>query len=131
MTRCTVLIFLFLALTMNFSPATGVSRAEDTSPFRVQLPQKIQASPQRQVLEGAQAVRPTLKERDAVSQLLTMKPRPKTLTDADMKYLKNLRDKATWLGFERRIVHEMWTEATGKEWHDPEVSQTSKSEKSP
>jgi len=131
MTRCTVLIFLFLALTMNFSPATGVSRAEDTSPFRVQLPQKTQASPQRLVLEGAQAVRPTLKERDAVSQLLTMKPRPKTLPDADMKYLKALRDKATWLGFERRIVHEMWTKATGKEWHDPEVSQTSKSEKSP
>lgn len=131
MTCFKVLTFLLLAITIYFAPARGVLRAEDGSAIRVQLPQKIQASPQRQVLEGAQAVRPTLKERDALSQLLTMKPRPNTLTDADMKYLKNLRDKATWLGFERRIVHEMWTEATGKEWHDPEVSQTSKSEKSP
>lgn len=131
MTCFKVLTFLLLAITIYFAPARGVLRAEDGSAIRVQLPQKIQASPQRQVLEGAQAVRPTLKERDAVSQLLTMKPRPKTLTDADMNYLKKLRDKATWLGFERRIVHEMWTEATGKEWHDPEVSQTSKSEKSP
>lgn len=58
-----------------------------------------------------------------------MKPRPKTLTDADVKYLKDLRDKAAWLGFERRIVHEMWTEVSSKEWHDIEVSQPSKTEK--
>ena len=131
MTRCTVLIFLFLALTMNFSPATEVSRAEDTSLFRVQLPQKNPTVRQGQVLEGAQAVRPTSKERDAVSQLLTMKPRPKTLTDADMKYLRGLREKPTWLGFERRIVHELWAKVNGTEWRDPEVPQPSRNDKSP
>jgi len=48
-----------------------------------------------------------------------------------MKYLKGLLDKAAWFGFERRIVHEMWTEVSGKEWHDTEVSQPSKKEKAP
>ena len=76
-------------------------------------------------------VRPSPRERDAVSQLLTAKPRPKTLKDADIKYLKDLLNKAAWFGFERRIVHEMWTEVSGKEWHDTEVSQPPKNEKSP
>jgi len=33
-------------------------------------------------------------EREAISQLHTAKPRPKTLKDADMKYLRDLLDKA-------------------------------------
>jgi len=76
-------------------------------------------------------VRPSPRERDAVSQLLTAKPRPKTLKDADIKYLKDLFNKAAWVGFERRIVHEMWTEVSGKEWHDTEAFQPPKNEKSP
>ena len=131
MTRLRVLIFLVLASTMNFTPTREVLNAEDASPIQVQFPQKNQAVRQGQVLEGAQAVRPSLKEHDAVNQLQTMKPRPETLTDADVKYLKDLRDEAAWLGFERRIVHDMWTEVNGKEWHGTEVSQPSKNEKSP
>jgi hypothetical protein len=90
-----------------------------------------QASRQGQALEGTQIVRPSPRERAAISQLLTTTPRPKTLKDADIKYLEDLLNKAAWFGFERRIVHEIWTEVSGKEWHDTEVTQPPKNEKSP
>ena len=61
-------------------------------------------------------VRLSLKEREAIYQLLALKPRPKTLKDADMKYLKDLRDKAAWFGFEQQMVHEIWAGTSGKEW---------------
>ena len=131
MKYCSVLSFLFLAITINFTPAIAVLSADDAVRIQMQLTQRIQASRQGQVLEGSQIVRPSPRERDVVSQLLTIKPRPKTLKDADIKYLKDLRNKAAWVGFERRIVHEMWTEVSGKEWHDTEVSQPPKNEKSP
>jgi hypothetical protein len=111
--------------------AITVLRAEDAVRIQMPLTQTGQTSRQGQILEGSQLVRPSPRERDAVSQLLMAKPRPKTLKDADMKYLKGLLDKAAWFGFERRIVHEMWTEVSGKEWHDTEVSQPPKNEKSP
>jgi hypothetical protein len=131
MKYCRVLIFLFLAITISFMPAIAVLSAEDAVRIQMQLTQRSQASRQGQVLEGSQMVRPSPRERDAVSQLLTIKPRPKTLKDADIKYLKDLLNKAAWVGFERRIVHDMWTEVSGKEWHDTEVSQPPKNEKSP
>jgi uncharacterized protein YabN with tetrapyrrole methylase and pyrophosphatase domain len=125
-----VLTVLPLAIT-NFTPAIAVLSAEDVSRIQTQLTQRSQASRQEQVLEGSQMVRPSPRERAAISQLLTTKPRPKTLTDADIKYLRALLDKAAWAGFEQRIVHEMWTEVSGKEWHDTEVSRPPKNEKSP
>ena len=130
MTYFRVLIFLLLTITI-FTPALAVLRAEDALRIQMQLPQKSQTQRQGQVLEGSQIVRTSPRERAAISQLLTTKPRPKTLKDADIKYLKDLLDKATWFGFERRIVHEIWTEVSGKEWHDIEVLQPPKSEKSP
>jgi glucose-6-phosphate-specific signal transduction histidine kinase len=130
MTQVRVVIFLLLAITI-LTPAIAVVSAEDAIRIQIQLTQRSQAPRQGQVLEGSQIVRPSPRERDAVSQLLTTKPRPKTLKDADMKYLKDLLDKPAWFGFERRIVHEMWTEVSGKEWHDTEVSQPPKNEKSP
>ena len=130
MTQVRVVIFLLVAITI-LTPAIAVVRAEDAVRIQMQLTQMGQAPRQGQVLEGSQIVRPSPRERDAVSQLLTIKPRPKTLKDADMKYLKDLLDKPAWFGFERRIVHEMWTEVSGKEWHDTEVSQPLKNEKSP
>ena len=130
MTRFGVVIFFFSAITI-FTSAIAVLRAEDTLRIQMRLPKKSQTSRQGQVLEGTQMVRPSPRERDAVSQLLTIKPRPKTLKDADIKYLKDLLNKAAWVGFERRIVHDMWTEVSGKEWHDTEVSQPPKNEKSP
>jgi hypothetical protein len=130
MKYCRGLIFPLLAITI-FTPAIAVLSAADAVRIQMQLTQRSQASRQGQVLEGSQMVRPSPRERDAVSQLLTIKPRPKTLKDADIKYLKDLLNKAAWVGFERRIVHEMWTEVSGKEWHDTEVSQPPKNEKSP
>jgi hypothetical protein len=84
-----------------------------------------------QVLDGSQIVRPSLRERAAISELLATTPRPKTLKDADIKYLNDLLNKATWFGFEQRIAHELWTEVNGKEWHDTEATQPPKAEKSP
>ena len=130
MTHCRVLIFPLLAITI-FTPAIAVLSPEDAVRIQMQLTQRSQASRQGQVLEGSQMVRPSPRERDAVRQLLTAKPRPKTLKDADIKYLKDLLNKAAWVGFERRIVHEMWTEVSGKEWHDTEAFQPPKNEKSP
>ena len=125
-----IFLLLFLALSINFMSAIAVLRAEDAVRIQMPLTQTGQTSRQGQVLEGSQLVRPSPRERDAVSQLLMAKPRPKTLKDADMKYLKGLLDKAAWFGFERRIVHEMWTEVSGKEWDDTEVPHLLKNEKS-
>ena len=130
MTHVRVLIFLLLAITA-ITPAIAVLRAEDALRIQMQLIQTSQASRQGKTLEGTQMVRPSPKERAVVSQMLTTRPRPKTLTDADIKYLKDLLNKAAWVGFERRIVHEMWTEVSGKEWHDTEVAQPPKNETSP
>ena len=130
MTYGRVAIILLVAITISTS-AIAVVSAEEAVSVQMQSTQRSQAPRQGQVLEGSQIVRPSPRERDAVSQLLTTKPRPKILKDADMKYLKNLLDKPAWFGFERRIVHEMWTEVSGKEWHDTEVSQPPKNEKLP
>jgi hypothetical protein len=130
MTHVRVVIFLLLVITI-FTPAIAVVSAEDVVRIQIQSTQRSQAPRQGQVLEGSQIVRPSPRERAAVSQLLTTKPRPKTLKDADMKYLKDLLDKPAWVGFERRIVHEMWTEVSGTEWQDTEVSQPPKNEQSP
>jgi hypothetical protein len=130
MTHVRVLIFLLLVITI-FTPAIVVVSAEDAVRIQMQLTQMGQAPRQGQVLEGSQIVQPSPRERAAVSQLLTTKPRPKTLKDADIKYLKDLLNKAAWFGFERRIVHEMWTEVSGTEWQDTAVSQPPKNEKTP
>jgi hypothetical protein len=124
------LILLLLAITSS-TPAIAALRLEDVLRVQTQLTQTSQASRQRGPLEDAQMVQPSPKERAVVSQMLTTKPRPKTLKDADLKYLNDLLHKAAWYGFERRSVHKMWTEVSGKEWQDTEVSQPPKNEKSP
>ena len=122
-----LVIFLLVAITI-LTPAIAVVSAENAERTQMQLTQRSQAPRQGQVPEGSQIVRPSPRERDAVIQLLAIKPRPRTLKDADMKYLNDLRDKPAWFGFERRIVREMWTEVSGKEWPDTEVSQPHKKE---
>lgn len=130
MTRFGCVILLLLAITC-ITPAIAALRAEDALHVQTQLTQTSQASRRGGTLEGAQMVQPSPKERAVVSQMLTTKPRPKTLNDADIKYLNDLLHKAAWYGFERRIVHKMWTEVSGKEWRDTEVSHFPKNEKSP
>jgi len=122
------LIVLLLAITMNVTPAIPVLRAEDTSRIPMQLTQMSQAPGKGPFLEGSQMVRPLPKEREAIYQLLALKPRPKTLKDADVKFLQRLRDKASWFAFERRMVHEIWAEVNGKEWRDTEGSQYPKND---
>jgi hypothetical protein len=105
---------------MNVMPARSVLRADDTSRIPMQMTQLGQAPQKGPFLEGSQMVRPSPKEREAIYQLLALKPRPKTLKDADAKYLRGLRDKASWFAFERRMVHEIWAEVNGREWRDTE-----------
>jgi hypothetical protein len=112
------LIALLLAITMNVTPAITVLRAEDTSRIPMQLAQMSQAPRKNPFLEGSHMVRPSSKEREAVYQLLALKPRPKALKDADVEYLKGLRNKSAWYSIDQRMVHELWGEVTGKEWGD-------------
>jgi len=111
---------LLVALALNVTPAISVLRAEDTSRTPMQLTQASQAARKGLFLEGSQLVRPSPKEREAIYQLLALKPRPKTLKDADMKFLQGLRDKTAWSMFEHRGMHAIWAEVNGKEWRDSE-----------
>jgi hypothetical protein len=117
-----VSIVLFLAIAMNTMPAISVLRAEVTSPIPMQLAQTSQAPRKGPFLEGSQMVRPSLREREAIHQMLALKPRPKTFKDADVKYLQGLRDKASWFVLDQRMVHEIWADVNGKEWRDTEGS---------
>ncbi len=120
MTGLKVLIVLLLAITMNSASGISGLRAEDALPVPMQLAQMNQPPRKEPALEDSKMMKPTLREREAIHQLLATKSGQKTLKNADRKYLKGLLDKAAWIGFERRIVHEMWTEMSGKEWPDTE-----------
>ena len=109
---------LLLAITVNATSAISVLRAEETARVPLQLTQLNQTPRKNPFFEGGQMVRPSLKEREAVHQMLALKPRPKTLKDADMKFLQGLRDKASWFVLDQRMVHEIWSEVHGKEWDD-------------
>jgi hypothetical protein len=130
MTSFRILIVLLLVITLNVTSAISVLRAEDTSRIPMQLTQASQTPRKGSFLEGSQMVRPSPREREAIHQLLALTPRPKTLKDADVKYLQDLRDKSTWFGFDQRMVHEIWAEVNGKEWRDSERSQLPKNETS-
>ena len=113
-----VVIVLLLAITVNATLAISVLRAEETPRVSMQLTQLNQTPRKNPLFEGGQMVRPSPKEREAVHQMLALKPRPKTLKDADMKFLQGLRDKASWFVLDQRMVHEIWAEVHGKEWDD-------------
>jgi hypothetical protein len=115
----TSIVFLS-AVMMHAIPAISVLRAEDTSRAPMHLTQASQAPQKGGFFEGSQTVRPSSKEREAIYQLLALKPRPKTLKDADVKFLQGLRDKTSWSTFEHRGVHEIWADVNGKEWRDTE-----------
>ena len=118
MTFCRILIVLLLAITMDVTSAISVLRAEETPRIPMHLTQMSQAPRKNPFLEGGQMVRPSPREREAIHQLLALKPRPKTLKDADMKFLQGLRDKASWFVLDQRMVHEIWAEVNGMEWRD-------------
>jgi hypothetical protein len=111
-------IVLLLAFSISHILAAAMLQAENAVPIQAPSTQTGQALRKGQILEGSQVVQPSPREREAIYQLLAAKPRPKTLKDADMKYLKGLLNKQTWFGFDHKMVHEIWSEATGKEWRD-------------
>ena len=113
-----VMIVLLLAITVSATSAISVLRAEETSRVPMQLTQLNQTPRKNPFFEGGKMVRPSAKEREAVHQMLALKPRPKTLKAADMKFLQGLRDKASWFVLDQRMVHEIWSEVNGKEWDD-------------
>jgi hypothetical protein len=92
------------------------ARAEQVVHTYLHRTQTSQESRQGKSSQAQQLVRPTPRELAGISDVLAATPRPKTLTDADTKYLKGLLGKPAWFSFEQRIVHELWTEVTGKEW---------------
>jgi hypothetical protein len=118
MTSVRICIVLLLAITVNATSAISVLHAEETARVPMQFTQLNQTPRKNPFFEGAQMVRPSPKEREAVHQMLALKPRPKTLKDADMKFLQGLRDKASWFALDQRMVHEIWAEVYGKEWDD-------------
>jgi hypothetical protein len=106
---------LFLATVYVISGEPSV-HAEEVVLIQLHRTQTAQEPRQGKPPQGSQRVRPSPRELAAISEVLTTRPRPKTLTDADIKYLKELEGKPAWFSFEQRIVHEIWTEVTGKEW---------------
>ncbi len=113
-------IVFLSAIMMQAIPAISVLRAEDTSRTPMHWTQASQAPRKGGFFDGSQSVRPSPKEREAIYQLLALKPRPKTLKDADVKFLQGLRDKTSWSLFEHRGMHEIWAEVNGKAWRDTE-----------
>jgi hypothetical protein len=123
--------FLLLVTTIYVTPANATSSAEEITHIQIYKMQPSQSSRQGEPLQGSQRVRPSPKELAAISEVLATRPRPKTLTDADIKYLKELLGKPAWYSYEQRIVHEMWTEVTGKEWRNTEGPESPRSKTSP
>jgi hypothetical protein len=120
MTLTVSLEFVLLVTMIHVIPTQATSSTEGMSPIQIYKTQSSQSSRQGKPPQGSQRVRPSPRELAAVSEVLAMRPRPKTLTDADIKYLKELLGKPAWYGFEQRIVHEVWAEVNGKEWRNTE-----------
>lgn len=118
MTSIRIVIVLLLPITLNASSVISVLRAEETPRIPMQFTQLNQTPRKNPFLEGSQKVHPSPREREAVHQLLALKPRPKTLKEADIRFLEELRNKGTWFGLDQRMVHEIWAEVNGMEWRD-------------
>lgn len=126
-----ILVFLLLVIIIYVTSATAVLSAKEVVHIEMHTMQLNQASRRGEAFQGSQLVRPSPRERDAISEVLMTKPRPKTLTDADMKLLKELRNKPTWFGFEQRMVHDIWAEVSGKKWPDTDGAASPRNKTSP
>jgi hypothetical protein len=124
------ILVLLLVVVMYVTSAAALSAKElvHTQMYTMQI---NQASRRGEGFQGSQLVRPSPREREAINEVLMTKPRPKTLTDADMKLLKELLHKPTWFGFEQRIVHDIWAEVSGKKWPDTDGTASPPNKTSP
>ena len=130
--KLSILLGCMLSVTtIHVIPAEAISNAEAVTRIQIYKMQSSQPSPQRGAPQGSQRVRPSPKELAAISEVLATRPRPKTLTDADIKYLRELLAKPAWYSFEQRIVHEVWTEVSGKEWSNTDGAESPKNNISP
>jgi hypothetical protein len=130
--KLSILLGVMLSVTtIHVMPAQATSNAEAVTRIQIYKTQSSQSSRKGDSPQGPHRVRPSPKELAAISEVLATRPRPKTLTDADIKYLKELLGKPAWYGFEQRIVHEVWTEVSGKEWRDTEGAEMPRSKTSP
>ena len=130
--KLSILLGCMLSVTtIHLTPAEAISNAEAVTRIQIYKTQSSQPSPQRGAPQGSQRVRPSPKELAAISEVLATRPRPKTLTDADIKYLKELLGKPAWYSFEQRIVHEVWTEVSGQEWRNAEGAEIPRGKTSP
>ena len=123
--------FTLLVTTVHVISAQATSSAEAVTRIQIYKTQTSQPSRQGEPLQDSQRVRPSPKELAAISEVLATRPRPKTLTDADIKYLKELLAKPSWYGFEQRIVHEVWTEVSGKEWRNTDGAEMLRNKTTP
>jgi len=119
MKLASILVFP-LSVIIDVTSATAVLSAKEVEPLFMHKTQINQASQRGEVFQGSQHVRPSPRERAAISEILLAKPRPKALTDVDMKLLKELLHKPTWISFEQRFVHDIWAEVSGRKWSDTE-----------
>ena len=124
-----IVMTLLVAMMVYMASATAALSVGEVVRSQMRTMQINQAL-RRGEAQGSLLVRPSPRERDAIGEVLMTKPRPKTLTEADMKLLKELLNKPTWFGFEQRIVHDIWAEVTGKEWRD-EGTESSRKKPSP
>lgn len=122
---------MLLVTTIHVISAQATSNAEVVTHVQMHQTQTGQSSRQGEPLQGSQRVRPSPKELAAIREVLATRPPPKTLTDADIKYLKELLGKPAWYGFEQRIVHETWTEVSGKEWRNTEEAEMLRNKTTP
>jgi len=126
-----VLVFLLLVIVIYVTSATAALSAKEVVHILMHTTQINQASRRGEAFQGSQLIRPSPREREAISEVLMTKPRPKTLTDADMKLLKELLNKPTWFSFEQRIVHDIWAEVSGKKWPDTDGALSHRNKTSP
>ena len=116
--------FVLLVTMIHVIPTQATSSTEGVAQTQIYKTQSSQSSRQGEPPQGPLRVRPSPRELAAISEVLAMRPRPKTLTDADLKFLKELLGKPAWYGFEQRIVHEVWAEVNGKEWRNTEGAES-------
>jgi len=126
-----ILVFLLLVIVIYVTSATAALSAKEVVHILMHTTQINQASRRGEAFQGSQLIRPSPREREAISEVLMTKPRPKTLTDADMKLLKELLNKPTWFSFEQRIVHDIWAEVSGKKWPDTDRAASPRNKTSP
>ncbi len=114
MTRLT-LIFLTVCLVFSVGPLMMTPQQTLADDSRSELELLLQEFV-LEALRDRQVVHPTEDEREAVTTLLAMRPRPNSLSRAEVTFLRSLAGDRIWTGGEERTLHKIWKDVTGKSW---------------